>query len=159
MDFVPFFWGEAVGEQKSSHLKTLYFNRADAAAIAIAVLNSSIFYWWFIALSNCRDLGSREINNFPIGLEKLTDTDKARLTHLSSALMVDLKSHAKRKNCVYKATGQVIYDEFYPKQSKPIIDEIDKILAQHVGLDEQESDLIINYDIKFRLGSDEEADA
>ncbi|MEY2911471.1 MAG: hypothetical protein RLZZ184_780, partial [Cyanobacteriota bacterium] len=48
----------------------------------------------------------------------------------------------------------VIYDEYYPKLSKPIIDEIDKILAEHYGFTEAELDLIINYDIKYRLGQE-----
>ena len=54
----------------------------------------------------------------------------------------------------YKATGQVIYDEFYPKLSKPIIDEIDKVLASHYGFTEEELDFIINYDIKYRMGDE-----
>lgn len=42
----------------------------------------------------------------------------------------------------------------YPKFSKPIIDEIDRVLAAHYGFTAQELDLIINYDIKYRLGRD-----
>ena len=64
----------------------------------------------------------------------------------------DLKNHAYRKECNYKATGKVIYDEFYPKYSKPIIDEIDRVLAKHYGVTDEELDFIINYDIKYRMG-------
>jgi len=66
----------------------------------------------------------------------------------------DLKNHAYRKECNYKATGKVIYDEFYPKYSKPIIDEIDRVLAKHYGVTDEELDFIINYDIKYRMGRD-----
>jgi len=38
------------------------------------------------------------------------------------------------------------------KLSKPIIDEIDKVLAKHYGFTEEELDFIINYDIKYRMG-------
>ncbi|MFN6035339.1 MAG: hypothetical protein ACK48B_15170, partial [Dolichospermum sp.] len=58
------------------------------------------------------------------------------------------------RECNYKTTGKVIYDEYYPKLSKPIIDEIDKILAEHYGLTEAELDFIINYDIKYRMGKE-----
>ena len=44
------------------------------------------------------------------------------------------------------------YDEFYPKLSKPIIDEIDHVLAKHYGFTDEELDFIINYDIKYRMG-------
>jgi hypothetical protein len=42
----------------------------------------------------------------------------------------------------------------YPKSSKPIIDEIDRALAQHYGFTAEELDFIINYDIKYRMGRD-----
>jgi hypothetical protein len=48
----------------------------------------------------------------------------------------------------------VIYDEYYPKKSKKLIDEIDKALAQHYGFTEEELDFIINYDIKYRMGDE-----
>ena len=34
----------------------------------------------------------------------------------------------------------------------PIIDEIDRLLAQHYGFTAEELDFIINYDIKYRMG-------
>jgi hypothetical protein len=39
------------------------------------------------------------------------------------------------------------------KQSKPIIDEIDRALARHYGLSDEELDFIINYDVKYRMGA------
>ena len=33
-----------------------------------------------------------------------------------------------------------------------IIDEIDRVLAQHYGLTDEELDFIINYNIKYRMG-------
>jgi hypothetical protein len=51
-------------------------------------------------------------------------------------------------------SGRVEYDEFYMKLSKPIIDEIDKVLAKHYGFTEEELDFIINYDIKYRMGDE-----
>ena len=35
---------------------------------------------------------------------------------------------------------------------KPIIDQIDKVLAKHYGFTDEELDFIINYDIKYRMG-------
>jgi len=58
----------------------------------------------------------------------------------------------RRKKCTYGATGKVIYAQFYPKYSKPIIDEIDRVLAKHYGFTDEELDFIINYDIKYRMG-------
>ncbi len=68
--------------------------------------------------------------------------------------MNDLQKHSIRRAIPYKATGLVEYDEFYPRYSKPIIDEIDRVLAQHYNFTDAELDFIINYDIKHRMGRD-----
>jgi len=41
---------------------------------------------------------------------------------------------------------------------KPIIDEIDKVLAEHYGFTDEELETIINYDIKYRMGNDLQED-
>ena len=68
--------------------------------------------------------------------------------------MDDYEKNKNRKESYYKSTGKVIYDEYFPKKSKPIIDEIDKLLASHYGFTEEELDFIINYDIKYRMGDE-----
>ncbi len=54
----------------------------------------------------------------------------------------------------YKNRGMVRFAQFSPKKSKPIIDEIDKVLAVHYGFTDEELDFIINYDIKYRMGDE-----
>lgn len=51
--------------------------------------------------------------------------------------------------------GRVVYDEFRQKSSKPIVDEIDQILACHYGLSNKELDFVVNCDIKYRMGHEE----
>jgi len=55
---------------------------------------------------------------------------------------------------IQKQTGEVKIQSFRPRLSKPIIDEIDKVLAKHYGFTEEELDFIINYDIKYRMGDE-----
>ncbi len=152
MDFAPYFWNERDGEKMSTHVKLLCFATELDAAVAMATLNSSLFYWWFVILSNCRDLNLREIRHFPIGVDRIEEAIKHSLSEISANLMIDLRRHAQRKETYYQTTGRVVYDEFYPRHSKPIIDEIDRLLAQHYGFTDEELDFIINYDIKYRLG-------
>ena len=82
----------------------------------------------------------------------MDETTRQSLSELSVDLMQDLKHHAQRKETNYKTTGRVVYDEFFPRHSKPIIDKIDRVLAQHYGFTDEELDFIINYDIKYRMG-------
>ena len=152
MNFAPHFWNERDGAKISQHVKPLYLTPHQNETIAVTALNSSLFYWWFIVLSNCRDLTLREIRNFPIGMNDIEASIKEKLSLVAADLMKDFKRHAKRKETHYRTTGRVVYDEFYPRHSKPIIDEIDRLLAQHYGFTDEELDFIINYDIKYRMG-------
>jgi len=68
--------------------------------------------------------------------------------------MKDLKAHADKKTIVTKDGDNISYDEFNVSESKPIIDEIDRVLAAHYGFMHEEPDFIINYDIKYRMGRD-----
>ncbi|MDE0483662.1 MAG: Eco57I restriction-modification methylase domain-containing protein, partial [Candidatus Poribacteria bacterium] len=151
-DFVPYFWNEQDGEKISTHVKPLHLTTELDASIVAATLNSSLFYWWFVILSNCRDLTLREVRSFPIAVDQMAEVFKQILSELSADLMQDLKRHAQRKETNYKTTGKVVYDEFFPRHSKSIIDEIDRVLAKHYGFTDEELDFIINYDIKYRMG-------
>ena len=92
----------------------------------VAVLNSSLFYWWFLLLSDCRHLNLREIVSFPLGLEQMRKNTKRQLDWLTGELMESFKRHSQRKETRYQTTGKVVYDEFDQKPSKPIIDKIDR---------------------------------
>jgi len=152
MNFAPYFWNERDGEQISTQVKMLSLKNQADASVVVATLNSSLFFWWFAVLSDCRHLNLREIENFPAGLDRMSQSVRNELAEISDRLVNDLTKHARRKKCCYKTTGNVAYDEFYPAKSKPIIDEIDKVLARHYGFSDEELDFIINYDIKYRMG-------
>jgi len=156
--FTPYFWNEIDGNKISVQNKKLTLSSEADRDIVVTILASTIFYWWFVLQSDCRHLNAREINEFPINLNSIEINAKLELAAISEKLEEDLKKNSYRKETNYKATGKVIYDEFYPKKSKYIIDEIDKILAKHYGFTEEELDFIINYDIKYRKGSELEND-
>ena len=159
MTFVPFFWNERHGEKLSTQVKTLATHSKIDAGVIAAGLNSGLFYWWFILLSDSRHLNAREIDHFHLGASQMEPALKQELSRLCDQLMLDYRRHAVRKECQYKTTGRVIYDEFYPRYSKTTIDEIDRLLAKHYGFTDEELDFIINYDLKYRLGQEAEGDA
>ena len=151
-DFAPYFWNERNGEQISTQVKSLSFATEEDANAVVVALNSSLFYWWFLLLSDSRHLNLREIESFPLGLEGMEKTTKHGLAQLTGELMDSFKRHSRRKEARYKATGKVVYDEFDQKPSKPIVDKIDRVLAEHYGFTDEELDFITNYDIKYRMG-------
>ncbi len=135
------------GMRESSHYKEIPSAKSKRNGIA-CVLNSSLFYWFYKVISNCRDFSDREIGLFPIGGLRLEALDeegsKLKDSYLSNKV---IKSRDYSGSVVY-------YEEYYPAKSKVIIDKIDEILAKNYGFTEEELDYIINYDIKYRMGEE-----
>ena len=132
----------------SSHVKMAYFDNNEDLTSAICIFNSNLFYWFWTLSSNCRDFGFDTFYKIkPIVYHE-------ELKDFVESLMRDLINNSIIKERNQKLTGLVRYREFYPVKSKPIIDEIDKVLAKHYGFTEEELDFIINYDIKYRMGDE-----
>src|SRR6266568_5499082 len=153
-DFIPFFHNQRDGEKKSEDYKIFSVNTDGKRDTLVALLNSNLFYSWFVTYSDVYHCGREIILDFPCDIAELTESLGGSLKDLKDELMDDLRKHSIRRAVPYKATGLVEYDEFYPRQSKPIIDQIDRLLAKHYGFTEEELDFIINYDIKYRVGRD-----
>jgi len=152
-DFVPYFWSERNGERMSSHVKEIMSPTKNDCMVMATFLNSTLFYWWYLLLSDCRDLNRREINKFPFGFDKMSKNLQKQLIKLHKELMANLRCNVTRKTTQYRTTGKVEYDEFNQKPSKPIVDKIDGVLAKHYGMTDEELDYIVNYDYKYRMSS------
>jgi hypothetical protein len=131
------------------HGRFLYFDSPEATYAIAALLNSNLFYIYFIAFGDCFHLSDRLVSGFPIADHILEDT---QLITLSKNLMTNLKANAERKTIRTKDDKEISYDNYYGSKSKSIIDEIDRILARHYGFTSKELDFIISYDFKYRMG-------
>lgn len=154
-DFQPKFVLNNV-EGTSSRENYLYFATETQKYIAIAVLSSSLFYWYFINSTNCRDLNPFDLQSFPISLDSIDKKVTTELVELAKALMEDYHVKSQIKNKVSKSTGNITYQEFYPRLSKSILDLIDNALGKHYGFTEEELKFIVNFDVQYRMGSQKE---
>jgi hypothetical protein len=148
-DFAPYFCNDRNGEGISTQVKMLSLTSKPECDFFLGLLNSSLYYLWFVALSDSRHLNVREIASFPHPKDYIGGTEYYDCLR---CLMADYEANKHRKATCYASTGNVEYDEYYPKLSKPIIDRIDTLFATHYGFTEEELDYIINYDIKYRMG-------
>lgn len=88
--------------------------------------------------------GRKELYNKRTAFAKHFNTNKIeKMELLNTKLMKSYQDNRELKNRVYES-GLIYYEEFYPSKSKPIIDEIDTLLAQHYGFTDEELDFIIN---------------
>src|SRR5579859_3807654 len=146
MDFEQYFKSQT-RDRSIHHFRNLYFNHETQGKNIGAILNSTLFFFWFISVGNGRNITGTDVEQFPVG--ELSQPTSNELTSLFTNLMDDYKVHSLirvRQDCEFQ--------EFRPSMSKPIIDEIDRVLAKHYGFTDEELDFIINYDIKYRMGRD-----
>ena len=156
LNFVPYFWNETDGEKKSEDYKPYAAVAPTLNDSAISLLNSNLFFMWWHSSFEGYHCGKHEITSFPFGANKLSSACAGELKQLSRSLMADLERNKNRKEASYKKTGKVAYDEFFPRKSKATIDKIDLVLQKHFHLSDEETDFIINYDIKYRMGGADE---
>ena len=76
---------------------------------------------------------------------------------LGERLIADLSANSVERRMKFSHDTLTVQC-LIPKLSKAIIDDIDSALAEHYGFTDEELDFIINYDIKYRMGQEEEND-
>ncbi|MBI4303488.1 MAG: Eco57I restriction-modification methylase domain-containing protein, partial [Chloroflexi bacterium] len=156
--FVPKILDDRNHMREPSELKTITFSMPANAEIVFAALNSSLFYWFVTTGSDCRNLNMREVLGFPLNLDRLAASNQAKLRRLATQLADDLNVRSEFRMMSFKDVGQLNIQCLFPGRSKRIIDEIDSVLAKHYGFAEEELDYIINYDIKYRMGTGSDAE-
>jgi Eco57I restriction-modification methylase len=152
--FIPKIIDERGRIRNPSELKMLSFSSPEQADIDFVALNSNLFYWFITTGSDCRNLNMREVLGFPLSIDKIPPAIQQNLCKLATRLAADLQAHSELRKMSFKHIGTLSIQCMYPGRSKPIINEIDRVLAQHYGFTGEELDFIINYDIKYRLARD-----
>lgn len=155
LNFIPLFL-DAKGERgKSEDYKAFRFEKEHNEQIT-AILNSTLFYWYWRSHSDGFHCGYNDVYSMPY--KKI---DNAAFRQSLKSLFAELMRHlqeASEERTIKTKAGKIQYQEFYPSKAKPIIDEIDRVLASHYGFTDEELDFIINYDIKYRMGLGQSGD-
>ena len=150
LDFIPEVYDGKGELRPPSEFKNLVFSEPAQATATFCLLNSSLFRWFIDIVSDGSHLNRREFDYFPFDPGKISSFEDS-LFSVANELSLDLKAHSYERKMTYShdiLTVQCIV----PKFSKPIIDQIDQVLAKHYGFTDEELDFIINYDIKYRMG-------
>ena len=129
--------------------KDSYFKESDMSYFFMAALNSNLFWWYYSLNFDMFNLKDYMIFGF-----RLSYSIDRILTGLAKNLERDMDNNKMELIVNSKTRGVVSSFVYKKKNSKLIIDEIDKVLAKHYGFTEEELDFIINYDIKYRMGDE-----
>jgi len=157
LDFVPEICDGRGRRRDPSEQKTLSFARRSTADAGLCVLNSTLFRWFLATFSDCRNLNRREVLRFKTDLNDLEARFGTHLSSLARRLSQCLKDTSEIRQM--KFGGDVLKVQcIIPRHAKPVIDEIDSVLAEYYGFTNEELDFIINYDIKYRMGLNTQED-
>ena len=140
------FWAKAfMFEPATKEITKFMFKTDEDRRIAYCFVNSSLFYFMWIILSDCWHVTNSDLKNIKFNYSKLTKKQKELIINLSTELEQDLEKNKVRIN-----SKQTEF-EYKHKYSKQIIDKIDDIICQNCGLSEEETNFIKNYTLKYRL--------
>ena len=128
-------------------VKTIHVAEKRARRPLHALLNSSTYYLFFDVYSDGRHINPADVYDFPLVLESFSEDIIVELARLSRQLQ-----DAMTKNTIQWRKSGLLIDSVNSRLCKPLIDEIDRVLARHYGLTDEELDFIVNYDIKYRMG-------
>lgn len=148
-DFTPHFTRDGVGGI-SANIKSIIPISMEAAKACIAVVNSNLFYFWWIMQSDEFHLLSSEIFSMAIPDSLITDV---KVHAATDKLMRDYQTQAERK-CLNLRGVAIEMDEIHARKSRTIILEIDELLAPHYDLTGEELKFLQEYDVKFRCGEE-----
>ena len=142
------YWRKCICEKLSDNYQVFDINEKYSSCV-LCILNSQLSYWYWIMSSDCYRFTKTDALNISMP----SKPDLPLYTKLAKLL---LKSYEENSILQKKKArnGQIVIEkQFFPAKSKLIIDEIDRVLAQHYGFTDEELDFIINYDIKYRMGT------
>ncbi len=142
------YWRKALTSRLSSHYKLVRV-RSRVHAVCLCLLNSQLFYWYWITHSNCMDVVQREVLRLPVFDLEAAQGDVYR--SLGDQLLASYAANAVTRR---RRGARIWVDEtnFAVGEARPILDAIDRALASDYGLNDAELDFILHYDMQYRLG-------
>lgn len=145
------YFRKCLREKLSNEYKELSLPRGLGNA-AICLLSSSLYYWFWITISDCYHVTKRDVQSMP--LPPSLAGNKA-LDELADRLLDDLRKNAKLQRRT-RADGSVQTEvNFRVGLSRNLLDQIDAALAPHFGLTCEQLDWLLGFDAKYRGNGDE----
>lgn len=141
------FWTKAFSSNvfSSKEYKIYYAKTKIEKYILIAILNSSVFYFFWVVSSDCWHITQNNLKDFKFNMSRLSEYDINEIVEKCKLLMKDLEDNKK-----FIGSKQTDY-EYKHKFSKNIIDDIDDILYKIFDLSKLEIEYIKHFTEKYRL--------
>ncbi|MEO7001776.1 MAG: DNA methyltransferase, partial [Ktedonobacterales bacterium] len=93
-DFVPQVYDSSNQQIEPSELKRLCLKNSSDRDVCLAVLNSSLFFWFFNVFSDVRNVNRREIEVFPFSMTRLSESVRKALVVHGQLLSADFQRNS-----------------------------------------------------------------
>jgi hypothetical protein len=150
MNFVPAMWDADGAPREPSEFKRLSTVKAVDSSVMLALYSSTLFWWYFSVFTDNRNVNQRDLAAF--GVPDVTDVVANRLADLADELMDSLRASSEIRTCHYRSVGTIRNTYFRQAHTRPVIDKIDRVLAQWYGLTREQLDFILGFEARFRRG-------
>jgi len=148
-NFKPYFHREGEKPDISTKVKPIRIQNQILANRLLCLLNSSIFYYWWMTQSDEFDVLITEIASFGIPSNSAKWPSNEIIEELVVRLMSSYQSNSVRRQ--RRFGGRLVtYDEFYPRHSLNEIHAIDDVINPLYDLSEEENTFVKTYDMEFR---------
>ena len=137
------FWIKSfLTQHRGAEYKEFKCQNQEYANFCMCLLNSSLFWWYWICISDCWHITRKELIGF-----KVQDIENFETTNrLANALEQRLE-----ETKVFVGTKQTDY-EYKHKECVNVIHEIDDYINALYGLTDEESIYIKNFSYRYRIG-------
>ena len=137
------YWIKAFSsEHLSAEYKIFHCEDTERAKLSVLLLNSSLFWWYWICVSDCWHITNKEL----IGFKLPESFDSKRIFKLVDALEKSLETTK-----IYVGTKQTEY-EYKHKLCTREIHEIDDYVSELYNLNSEESSYIKKFAYRYRTG-------
>ena len=138
------FWIKAfLGKHTGSEYKELRSSRKEIIYYSMCLLNSSLFWWYWICVSDCWHITRKELDHFKVPI----NVDNRKVKELAINLERKLEITKKFVN-----TTQTKY-EYKHKNCINEINKIDDYINKIYGLNHEENNYIKKFSIGYRLNN------
>ena len=129
---------------------------SDMISVIGTILSSTLFWWYQQVYTDCLNLKSYEIGQFPIPVAKLDENSKIEFKQIWKQYSDDIERNAEIQITTTSTTYKVSQFKVYKlRKSKSLIDKIDSLVCNLYGFTKEETDFIKNYEIQFRTSNDD----
>ncbi len=149
-NFRPKFEQDGIPMQSSTE-STIELVDEDTLNMATGVLNSNLFWFYYVVFSSFHHVNPSDILDFPIDFNSMTLDLRSKLMVASDEVMKSMNSNSEYRQRIHKGGNTSKTQTFFPSLSKTCVDDIDRIIGNHYGFTPDETDYIINYDVKYRI--------